>query len=257
LIGLLLLTAALAPLLAPYDPTSQNLDNRFAPPGSVGHPLGTDDFGRDVLSRIVYGSRSAILVGLISVGIAMGLGTVVGVLAGYARGPVEQGLMLLTDGVLSFPTVLLAITVVSVFGYGLGQVMVALGIIFSPLFARTARAETLAIRAEPFMEASDALGTPAWKSMTMHLLPNMLPKLIVLASTTFALAVGIEASLSFLGLGIQPPDPSWGLMLTDARDYIFRAPWLAVFPGIAIGLTVLSFNLLGDTLAEGLEPRSR
>lgn len=253
----LLVVAAAAPLLAPADPTAQDLDERFLAPGSEGHVLGTDDFGRDVLSRVMYGAQSALLVGLVAVSVALVTGLVIGLVAGLAEGVLDNGLMLLMDGVLSFPTVLLAITVVSVFGYGLLQVMVALGIIFSPLFARTVRAETLSIKAEAYVESSRALGTPLWKTVILHIIPNMLPKVIVLASTTFALSVAIEASLSYLGLGTQPPEPSWGLMLKDARGYLNNAPWLAIYPGLAIALTVFSFNVIGDTLSEHLNPTLR
>lgn len=254
LVLLLLGMAVAAPLLAPQDPTAQDLNERFLPPGSPGHLLGTDDFGRDVLSRVMYGARSALLVGVIAVSVALSIGLVVGLLAGLAEGVTDNTLMILMDGVLSFPTVLLAITVVSVFGYGLVQVMLALGVIFSPLFARTVRAEALAIKAESYVESSRALGSPLWKTVLLHVLPNMLPKVIVLMSTTFALSVAIEASLSYLGLGTQPPEPSWGLMLKDARSYLTRAPWLAIYPGLAIALTVFSFNVIGDTLSEQLNP---
>jgi ABC-type dipeptide/oligopeptide/nickel transport system permease subunit len=243
-------TALAAPLLAPSDPTDQRLDARFLPPGSDGHPLGTDEFGRDVLSRVIYGSRAALTVGLVSVGIALTVGLFVGLAAGLGSRPADGTLMLLMDSLLSFPTILLAVTVVSVFGYGLVQVMLAIGIVFSPVFARLVRAETLAIKEESYFEASRALGTPLFKTIGLHVLPNILPRLIVQASVTFALAIVIEASLSFLGLGTQPPDPSWGLMLNNARNYLHNAPWLALYPGLAIALSVLSFNLLGDALSE-------
>jgi ABC-type dipeptide/oligopeptide/nickel transport system permease subunit len=257
LLAILLLVAAAAPVLAPQDPTTQDLGERFLPPGTADHLLGTDDFGRDVLSRIMYGAQSALLVGLIAVSVALVIGVLIGLIAGLAEGVPGNTLMLIMDGVLSFPTVLLAITVVSVFGYGLVQVMLALGVIFSPLFARTVRAETLSIKAEAYVESSRALGSPLWKTVVLHVLPNMLPKVIVLASTTFALSVAIEASLSYLGLGTQPPEPSWGLMLKDARNYLTRAPWLAIYPGLAIALTVFSFNVIGDTLSEHLNPALR
>jgi ABC-type dipeptide/oligopeptide/nickel transport system permease subunit len=249
--------AAAAPALSPHDPTAQDLGERFLPPGSAGHILGTDEFGRDVLSRVMYGAQSALLVGVVAVSVALAVGIIIGLIAGLAEGFPDNALMLLMDGVLSFPTVLLAITVVTVFGYGLLQVMIALGVIFSPLFARTVRAETLAIKAEAYVESSRALGSPLWKTVVLHIIPNMLPKIIVLASTTFALSVAIEASLSYLGLGTQPPDPSWGLMLKDARSYISNSPWLAVYPGLAIALTVFSFNVIGDTLSEHLNPTLR
>jgi len=246
--------AAAAPRVAPYRPTEQDLESRFAAP-SVEHPLGTDNFGRDILSRIIHGSRSALLVGLVSVSIASILGTIVGLTAGLSGGLVDNTLMLIMDSLLSFPTVLLAITVVSFLGYGLVQVMVAIGVIFSPVFARLVRAETLSIKTEGYVEASRALGTPIVKIVFKHILPNMLGKVVVQCSITFALSVVIEAALSYLGLGTQPPTASWGLMLKDARNYLVQAPWMAVYPGLAIALTVFCFNILGDTLSEKLNPR--
>lgn len=251
-VAVVVISAVAAPLIAPFDPVAQDLDARFVGPGEQGHPLGTDDFGRDVASRLIYGSRSTLLVGFTAVGLAVALGLLIGLAAGLSEGLLDGALMLLMDAVLSFPTVLLAITVVSVFGYGIVQVMMAVGVIFTPVFARLVRAETLAVKREEYVEASRALGSPARRTVLMHILPNVLPKIIVQASITFALAVVIEASLSFLGLGTQPPEPSWGLMLKDARNYLLRAPWLALYPGIAVALTVLSLNIIADALAERL-----
>jgi peptide/nickel transport system permease protein len=256
-IVLLLLVALFAPSVAPYDPTDQDYGSRLLAPGTEGHLLGTDDLGRDVFSRIIYGSRSALIVGLISVSVALVLGLVIGLTAGMAGGRVESTLMLLMDALLSFPTILLAIAVVTVFGYGLTQVMVAIGIVFSPVFARLVRAQTLSLKHEGFVESARALGRGTIGITVLHVLPNMLGKIIVQCSVTFALAVVIEAGLSYLGLGTQPPNPSWGLMLKDARNYLFSGSWLAVYPGLAIALTVLSFNLLGDTLAERSNPLTR
>ena len=246
--------ALMAPVLAPSDPTDQDLDARFLRPGVDGHLLGTDGFGRDVLSRIIYGSRPALTVGFVSVSIALVVGLILGLVAGLFEGLVDQAIMLLMDGLLSFPTILLAMTVVAFMGYGLVQVMLAVGIVFSPVFARLVRAETLAIKTEGYVESSRALGSRLTKTVVLHLLPNMAGPVIVQCAITFALAVVIEASLSFLGLGMQPPDPSWGLMLKDARTYLIHAPWLAVFPGLAIALVVLSFNVLADSVSERLSP---
>jgi peptide/nickel transport system permease protein len=253
-IVILAVAALAAPLIAPYNPVVQNLDERFSP-SSKAHFLGTDNFGRDILSRVIYGSRSALLVGIVAVSIAVLIGSLVGLLAGMAGRFVDNALMLLMDSLLSFPTILLAITVVSFLGYGLLQVMLAIGVIFSPVFARLVRAETLAIKTESYVEASRALGTPIVKTVYKHIIPNLLGKVIVQGSITFALTVVIEASLSYLGLGTQPPDPSWGLMLKDARNYLVLAPWMAIFPGTVLALTVLSFNILGDTLSEKLNPK--
>jgi len=246
--------AAAAPWISPFDPTVQNLEARFQPPGRT-YLLGTDNFGRDVFSRIIHGSRSALLVGIVSVSIAVTIGMIVGLSAGLGGPWTDQALMLVMDGLLSFPTILLAITVVSFLGYGLTQVMLAIGIIYSPVFARLVRAETLSIKTEGYVEASRCLGTPILKIVVRHIVPNLLGRVVVQCSITFALSVVIEASLSFLGLGTQPPTPSWGLMLKDSRNYLAQAPWMALYPGVAVALTVLSFNIVGDSLSETINPR--
>jgi peptide/nickel transport system permease protein len=246
--------AAAAPWVAPYNPTDQHLDQRLAPPSRL-YPLGTDNLGRDLLSRVIFGSRSALLVGIVSVAISSIFGSLVGLVAALSGPTVDNLLMLLMDSLLSFPTVLLAITVVSFLGYGLTQVMIAVGVIYSPTFARLVRAETLALKTEGFVEASHSLGTPLIRVVIKHIIPNLLGKVVVQCSITFALTVVIEASLSYLGLGAQPPTPSWGLMLKDARDYLVQAPWMALYPGIALALTVLCFNVLGDALSERLNPK--
>lgn len=256
-LSFLLITALFAPIIAPYDPTDQDLEQRFLKPGSVEHPLGTDSLGRDVLSRIMYGARSALLVGVVTVSVSLVLGSMIGLLAGLSRGIIDETVMLLVDSLLSFPTVLLAITVVAFLGYGLLQVMLALGVIFSPVFARLVRAMALSIKREGYVESSRALGTPIIKSIALHFLPNMAPKLVVQCAIIFATSVVVESSLSYLGLGTQPPDPSWGLMLKDARNYLLHSPHLAILPGLAIGGTVLSFNLLGDAASELMSGASR
>ncbi len=246
--------AIAAPLVSPYSPTEQFLDRRFHAPGPQ-HFLGTDNLGRDILTRIIYGSRSALLVGVVTVSVALLLGGVIGLIAGMGPSVVDTALMLLMDSVLSFPTILLAITVVSFMGYGLVQVMLALGIISSPIFARLIRAETLSIKNEGYIEASRALGTGPVKIVVKHIIPNITSKVIVQCSLTFAQAVVVESSLSFLGVGIQPPAASWGLMLKDARNYLVQAPWMAIYPGLCLALTVLSFNIIGDYLSERFNPR--
>jgi ABC-type dipeptide/oligopeptide/nickel transport system permease subunit len=251
---LLVFTAAAAPLIAPYSPTEQFLDRRLLAPGSGGL-LGSDELGRDVFSRLIYGSRSLLVVGCVSVGLALAAGLILGITAGLRGKFVGGAIMLFLDGILSFPTVLLAITVISLFGYGLVQVMIAIGIVFTPVFARIVRAETKSLMTEGFVESSRALGTRRVKIVIRHILPNMLPDLIIQAAILFATAIVIEASLSFLGLGVQPPAPSWGLMLKDARNYLFQAPHLAIIPGIALAATVFSLNFVGDVLAEKFNPK--
>ena len=246
--------AIAAPLVAPYEPTKQFLAKRFHAP-SIQNLLGTDNYGRDILSRIIFGSRSALIVGIVTVGISLVLGSAMGLLAGLGSKGLDSSVMLFMDAILSFPTILLAITVVSFLGYGLVQVMLALGIISSPVFARLVRAETLSIKTEGYVEAARALGTPTFKVVFKHIVPNMLGKIVVQCSVTFALSIVVESSLSYLGVGTQPPAASWGLMLKDARNYLEQAPWMAVYPGLCLALTVLSFNIIGDTLSERLNPR--
>ena len=248
-----------SPLLAPASPTKQHLENRFHPPGSR-NIFGTDDFGRDILSRLIYGARPALLVSITSVGIAVCIGLVVGLTAGLLGGWPDNLLMLLMDALLSFPAILLAITLIAFLDERvlpiLVQVMAAIGIIYSPVFARLVRAEVLALKEEGFIEASRALGTGEIRILFNHILPNLVGKLIVQASASFSLAIVVEASLSYLGLGNPPPNPSWGMMIKEARNYMGRAPWMAVFPGLAIALTVLSFNILGDSVSERLNPKT-
>jgi ABC-type dipeptide/oligopeptide/nickel transport system permease subunit len=255
-IVLIIVAAIAAPLVSPFPPTQQNLQRRFHAPDAI-NLLGTDDFGRDLLSRLLYGARPALIVGLVAVSIALILGGMVGLLAGMGPRFLDQSLMLIMDSILSFQTILLAITVVSFMGYGLVQVMVALGIISSPVFARLVRAETLAIKNEGYIEASRALGTSPIKIIYRHVIPNIMRKVIVQSPLTFAQAVVVESSLSFLGVGIQPPAASWGLMLKDSRNYLIQAPWMAIFPGLVLALTVLSFNILGDSFSERFNPRLR
>jgi ABC-type dipeptide/oligopeptide/nickel transport system permease subunit len=254
-LALLVFAAAAAPLIAPYSPTRQFLESRLLPPLAEGRLLGTDELGRDILSRLIYGSRSLLIVGGVSVILALGGGVILGITAGLRGKFIDGLLMLILDSILAFPTVLLAITVVSLFGYGLAQVMIAIGIVFTPTFARIVRAETKSLMTEGFVESSRALGTRRSKIVIRHVLPNMIPSLIVQATVLFAMAIVIEASLSFLGLGIQPPDPSWGLMLKDARGYIFQAPWFAFCPGAALAATVFSLNFIGDVFAEKFNPK--
>lgn len=252
---LMLVAAAIAaPLLSPYSPSEQYLDRRFHAP-SLKNLLGTDNLGRDILTRLLYGARSALIVGLVAVSIAFSLGGLVGLLAGMGPKHIDSVLMLLMDSLLSFPTILLAITIVSFMGYGLVQVMVALGVISSPVFARLVRAETLSVKTEGYVEAARALGTPPAKIVARHIIPNIMGKVVVQCSLAFAQAVVIESSLSYLGVGTQPPAASWGLMLKDARNYLAQAPWMAMYPGLCLALTVLAFNIIGDSLSERFNPR--
>jgi ABC-type dipeptide/oligopeptide/nickel transport system permease subunit len=234
--------------VSPFDPAAQELEDRFLPPGGM-HLFGTDDLGRDILSRTIHGIRPALTVGAISVIISAIFGLCIGTLAGLGGPVADNALMLLMDAFLSFPTFLLAITVVAFLGKDILVLSTAIGVVFGPVFARLVRAEVLSLQAETFIEASKALGTGEARIFFLHILPNIIPQVIVQVTVTFSLALATEASLSYLGLGTQPPHPSWGYMLRDARTYISRAPWMGLFPGLALAFTIFCMNLAGDFLA--------
>ena len=245
---LLLCAAAIAaPLLAPADPLRQDLDRRFARPGSPGYPLGSDNLGRDLLSRVIWGARATLLTGLLAVAVALAVGTPIGLLAASRAGrPVAEIPMLCMDVLFAFPALLLAITATAMFGGGLLTTALSTGIIFVPVFARLTRAEMLSLLTEEFLLAARALGCSPLRILLRHILPNLTPILITQTALAFALSIAIAATLSFLGLGVQPPTPDWGLMLKDGRDFLFQAPWMALYPGLALLLTTFAFNALGD-----------
>lgn len=253
-IGVMAVAALLAPLIAPYDPTAQNPLLQLQQP-SLAHLMGTDEFGRDVFSRIIYGTRPSLAVGFIAVGIATVAGLAVGVTAGYCGRWVDNVLMRFMDVIFAFPDVLLAIAIVAMLGSSLPNVMIAIGVVYTPIFARISRSAVLGITTMPFMEAAQAAGTPHLKIIARHVLPNIVAPVIVQISVSFAFAILTEAALSFLGLGIQPPAPSWGLMLSAGRQFIYTDPLLCLWPGIAIVLAVLAFNFVGDGLRDALDPR--
>ncbi|MEW6399060.1 MAG: ABC transporter permease [Bacillota bacterium] len=256
LVFLLLVTAAAAPWLAPSHYADQNLDLVLQPP-SLAHPLGTDDFGRDVLSRIVYGSRISLSVGTVAVGIGVSLGLLLGAAAGYLGGWVDHLVVTLIDIAWSFPTILLAIALVAVLRPGLTSAMIALGLVTWPSYARVTRGQILGLREKEFAEAGRAMGASSWRILFRHLVPNALAPIIVMATLGMADAIIVESTLSYLSLGAQPPLPSWGSMLNAGRTFMYRAPWLTVFPGLAILFTVLGFNLFGDALRDALDPRMK
>ncbi|MBC7339180.1 MAG: ABC transporter permease [Firmicutes bacterium] len=256
LVFLLLVTAVAAPWLAPYDYADQNLDLVLHPP-SLAHPLGTDDFGRDVLSRIVYGSRISLSVGTVAVGIGASLGVLLGAAAGYLGGWVDHLVVALIDIAWSFPTILLAIALVAVLRPGLTSAMIALGLVTWPSYARVMRGQILGLREKEFAEAGRAMGASSWRILFRHLVPNALAPIIVMATLGMADAIIVESTLSYLSLGAQPPLPSWGSMLNAGRTFMYRAPWLTIFPGLAILFTVLGFNLFGDALRDALDPRMK
>jgi peptide/nickel transport system permease protein len=255
-IMLVVVSATFAPLVSPADPTKTNFNNLLQAPAR-GHALGTDDLGRDIASRVIYGARTSLLAGFVSVGIAIAVGTPLGLLAGYFRGQFDNVLMRFTDALLSFPFLVLALAIAAVLGAGLAKAMIAIGIVFTPGFIRLARAQVLSERERTYVEAARALGGSDNRIMWKHILPNSVSPVLVQSSLAMAAAITAEATLSFLGLGTQPPTPSWGSMLNVAQAYLGKAPWMALWPGLAIFITVLSLNLVGDGLREVLDPRLR
>ncbi len=255
-IGLFVVVAALAPLLAPFDPIVTSWTAiRKAP--SWAHWMGTDENGRDVLSRVVFGARASMMAGVVSVAIAAGIGVPAGLLAGFAGGWTDTLLSRAVDAMLACPFLILAIALAAFLGPNLTNAMIAIGVSTAPRFMRVARAATLDAASNDYVEAARAVGNPAWRVAVRHILPNIVPPVLVQGTLAIASAIIAEASLSFLGLGQQPPDPSWGSMLNAAQRFLTQAPWLAVFPGMAIFLCVLSFNLVGDGLRDALDPRQR
>jgi peptide/nickel transport system permease protein len=253
-IAVVVALALLAPFIAPYDPLATSWTAiRKAP--SPAHWFGTDEIGRDVLSRVIWGARASLLAGIVSVLISLSVGVPVGLLAGYAGGKVDVLISRLTDAVLACPFLILAIALAAFLGPSLTNAMIAIGISATPVFVRLTRGQTMSIKAEDFVMAARAIGNPPWRIALRHVLPNVVPALIVQATLAIAAAVIAEASLSFLGLGQQPPAPSWGSMLNTAKNYIDNAPWMAVWPGLSIFVLVLSFNLVGDGLRDALDPR--
>ena len=255
-ITVLVLVAILAPAIAPYDPlkTSWTLVRK---PASALHWLGTDESGRDLLSRVIFGARASLLAGVVSVTIALAIGVPVGLYAGVRGGWPDALVSRITDAMLACPFLILAIALAAFLGPSLTNAMIAIGITTTPIFVRLTRGQVLSVAAEDYVEAARAVGNPWTRIAWRHILPNILPALLVQATLSIAAAIIAEASLSFLGLGQQPPAPSWGSMLNTAQRFLTNAPWLAIWPGLAIFLTVLSFNLLGDGLRDALDPKER
>jgi peptide/nickel transport system permease protein len=256
LVVAIVLVAIFAPLIAPHDPNQQSTINRLAPP-SAAYPLGRDDFGRDILSRVIYGTRVALLVGVLSVLLGGVLGTALGLIAGYFRGKLDAVLMRLVDILLSFPDLITGLLVMAVLGVGLPKLIVAIGLTIAPRFARIAYGPTLAVKEKEFVEAARASGQNNARIVLRHILPNISGELVVLASLWTASAIRLEASLSFIGLGVQPPTATWGQMIRDGVTYLTDLPLFSLAPGVALLLTVFAFNLVGDGLRDVLDPRSR
>lgn len=253
-IALIILLAVFAPLIARYDVAQINARSRLAAP-SITYWFGTDNFGRDIFSRIIYGARVSLIVGLVSVGIAAGIGYLFGLAAGYFEGRVESAIMMLMDIIFAFPSILLALLIVAVLGTSVVNTMIAIGIVNIPVFARTVRASVKAVKGTDYIANARSVGLKNGAILLRHITPNALAPFTVQATLALSGAILTEATMSFLGLGIQPPSPSWGSMLSEARTYMEIAPWMVVFPALFIILTILSFNILGDALRDALDPK--
>ena len=246
--------AVLAPLLAPYDPIATDWRAVRKPPSAL-HLFGTDELGRDVLARVIWGARASLMAGLVSVSIALAVAVPLGLLSGYLGGVVDGLLMRIIDAMLAIPFLVLAIALAAFLGPSLTNAMIAIGVVQTPIFTRLTRGQALAVKHEDYIEAARAVGNPHRRILLRHILPNILAPILVQATLAIAAAIIAEASLSYLGLGQQPPAPSWGSMLNTASHFLSQAPWMAVWPGLAIFSLVLSFNLLGDGLRDALDPR--
>jgi peptide/nickel transport system permease protein len=251
-----ILLALLAPYVAPYDPLKTSWSAVRKPPSEL-YWFGTDEIGRDVLSRVIWGTRASLLAGVVSVCISLALGVPVGMLAGYVGGWVDALISRITDAMLACPFLILAIALAAFLGPSLTNAMIAIGITATPTFIRLTRAQVLSVKVEDYVEAARAIGNPHLRIALRHILPNVVAPILVQATLAIAAAVIAEASLSFLGLGQQPPSPSWGSMLNTAKNYIDHAPWMAIWPGLCIFMLVLSFNLLGDGLRDALDPKHK
>lgn len=243
------------PLLAPYDPTKQDTRRRLEAP-SREHPMGLDNYGRDILSRIIYGARVSLLVGVVSVLFGGVAGTFLGLLAGYTGGKFENLIMRSVDVLMAFPSLIMGLMVLALLGPGIFKMIIAIGIMLSPAFVRVSHSSTLGIKEKDYVLAAHSIGVGQLRTLRTHILPNLMGEIIVLASVWAATAIRVEASLSFIGLGVSPPTPAWGTMIRDGTQHLTNAPWISLFPGLAILVTVLGFNLLGDGLRDVMDPKS-
>jgi peptide/nickel transport system permease protein len=248
--------AFISPWISPYDPISQDLDIQHAPP-SWAHPFGADSYGRDQLSRILWGSRVSLVVGILSVLFAMAAGIPLGMIGGYKGGRIDNLVLRFIDIFMSFPIVILGLLVLAIMGPGLIKIVIAIGVALTPRIARLARGSTLSIKGKEFIEAARAVGQNDTKIMIIHVLPNISGEILVMGTLWIATAIIVEASLSFIGLGVRPPTPSWGAMIRDGLDQLTNAPWLSIFPGLAIFISVFSFNLIADGLRDISDPKLR
>lgn len=253
---LLILIALFSPLISPYNPVEQDMTLMHAPP-SWAHPFGTDSYGRDQFSRILWGARVSLVVGVLSVLFAMVVGIPLGMLGGYKGGRIDNLVLRFIDIFMSFPIVILGLLVLAIMGPGLMKIVIAIGVALTPRIARLARGSALALRGKEFIEAARAVGQGDAKIMFIHILPNIFGELLVMGTLWVATAIIVEASLSFIGLGVRPPTPSWGAMIRDGLDQLTNAPWLSIFPGVAIFFSVFSFNLIADGLRDISDPKLR
>ena len=257
LAGLALVAAVAAPFVAPHDPVASDLALGLKPPGTPGHPWGTDQLGRDLLSRVLYGARIALFIGLCTVLVTAVVGGLLGLLAGFFGGWPGTVLMRIVDVQLSFPFILLALTINAIVGLGLRNIIISLSAAGWVVYARVVRGEVLSVKQREYVQAAQALGTGRARILFRHVLPNVAPSIIIVASLQFSQFIVAEAAISFLGFGVQPPTPAWGSMLSESRDFLYVAWWLAAFPGGALALTALGINLVGDWLRDVLDPKFR
>ncbi|MFW6262228.1 MAG: nickel transporter permease [Spirochaetota bacterium] len=253
---LLVFVGVFGRVIAPYGINEINIANRLAPP-SADHWFGTDDLGRDVFSRVLVAARVSLQVGFIAVGFSLAVGVPIGLVAGYFRGAIDSVLMRMMDILFSFPAILLAIAILAVLGPGIGNAMIAIGLVYTPIFARITRGSVLVASEEVYIRAARSLGARDSRIIFLHILPNVMAPIIVQTTLSLAFAILSEAALSFLGLGVQPPNPAWGRMLSEGRNFFQQAPWMGIFPGIAILVTVMAFNFIGDGLRDALDPRQK
>jgi len=257
LVAILFLIALLSPVISPHDPLATSPDDSYLPPLSPGHLLGTDELGRDLFSRVLWGARVSLPVAFVAVGVGLFAGGIIGLASGYAGGLVDLLLMRLIDALLAFPGLILAIAIVAALGPGLRNAMIAIGIVAVPVYARLVRAVVLQLKQMEFIAATRSLGASPWRLIVRHLIPNLMNPILVQVSLSAGFAILAEATLSFLGLGAQLPTPDWGQMINSGSTFLNNDAWLAIVPGAAISVTVYSFNLLGDSLRDALDPRLR
>jgi len=255
-LGLLIIVGIFGKALAPYGLNDIDIPNRLSGPSAL-HWFGTDNLGRDTLTRILIAARVSLQVGFIAVGFALVVGVPIGLIAGYYRGAVDSALMRLMDILFSFPAILLAIAILAVLGPNVTNAMIAIGIVYTPIFARITRGSVLVVSEEVYVRAARSLGATNRRILFRHILPNVAAPIIVQTTLSLAFAILSEAALSFLGLGVQPPNPAWGRMLADGRDYFQQNPWMGIFPGLAILVTVMAFNFVGDGLRDALDPKQK